>query len=244
MVISSRQNPQVKQAVLLKDKKHRNQLKKYLVEGEKSVYTAFMQNKQIDCIFGTEQLIAPYVGKVENLVCVTQDIANYISDSVTPQGIVAVVKMDDNRLIAPLSNCVLLDNLQDPGNLGTIMRTMAAVGVNDLYLINTVDPYSPKTVRASMTGVFSVNIHQGSYEEVLPLLKDVKIITADLNGQNLFGFEAPKRYCLCIGNEAHGLSDEIKQVADQVVTIPMTENMESLNAGVATSIILYQLQFR
>lgn len=244
MVISSRHNGQVKNAALLKDKKHRNKQGLYLIEGEKSVRTAIEQGKQIVTVFGTEESLASYQDSLDNLVCVTQDIINYISDSVTPQGIVAVAKMDDNRLIAPLSNCVLLDGLQDPGNLGTIFRTCAAAGISDVYLINCADPYSPKTVRSSMTGVFSVNIHQGTHNEILPLLKSVKMVIADLDGQNLFSFTAPDKFCLCIGNEAHGLSDNVKAVADYTVTIPMTDKMESLNAGVAASIILYQLQFR
>lgn len=244
MVISSRHNPRVREVALLKDKKHRERTGLYLVEGEKSVREAFAYQREVVTVLGVEDLVKDYLSTGAEVIPVTKEIANYVSDSVTPQGIVAVVKMGENRLIAPHLSSVLLDGVQDPGNLGTIIRTCAAAGIKDIYLADTADPYSPKTVRASMSGIFSVNLHRGKREDILKILSDEVIICADMNGQDIFTYTPPKKYCLAVGSEAHGLSDAVRKAASVTVKIPMESCMESLNAGVAASIILYQLKIR
>ena len=112
------------------------------------------------------------------------------------------------------NSCVLLDNVQDPGNLGTIIRTANAAGYKDVYLINCVDPYSPKAVRASMSGIFFVNIYIGSREEALDALGGVKLVCADMDGESVFLFNPPDKFCLCIGNEGNGISDEVMRAAE------------------------------
>ena len=243
MEISSRKNPEIKNISLLKDKKHRDNCGLYLIEGEKLVKEAVKFGVSIVKIVGTSLAVLPYKNLGFDVLEVTKDIADYLSDQVTPQGILAIAKKPDNRLIAPLFNSILLDTVQDPGNVGTIIRTAVAVGIKDIYMVNCADAYSPKTVRASMSGIFNVNIHTGTYLEVLSALKDTPIICGDLNGENVFTFTPPKKFCLAIGSEGQGLSSEVKKSATKTVKIPMSDKMESLNAGVSCSILLYQLTF-
>lgn len=243
MEIQSRKNPEIVKIVSLKDKKHRDELGLYLVEGEKSVKEALKYGAEVVSVIGTEEALKNYAPGEYKVITVTKQIADYCSDSVTPQGVLAVVKKPENRLIAPLSNAVLLDNVQDPGNVGTIIRTMTAVGVKDVYTVRCADPFSPKAVRASMSGIFSVNVHDGDYNEVLKALDGVTIISGDMNGENVFDYKPVGKFCLAIGSEGKGLSDAVKNASGAVVKIPMTSRMESLNAGVSASILLYQLTF-
>ncbi len=243
MEISSRKNQEVQEIVRLRDKKYRDKTCLYLIEGEKSVREAISANVDIVKIVGTEELLSSYADCKIPLVFVTAEIADYMCDAVTPQGIVAVAKKPDNRLIAPLCNSILLDNVQDPGNVGTIIRTAVALGIKDIYLISSADPYSPKTVRASMSGIFNVEIHTGSYQEVLECLNGVPILSGDMHGEDVFYYKPPKKFCLAIGSEGKGLSDVVRKASSVAVKIPMSDKMESLNAGVSASILLYQLTF-
>ncbi len=243
MEISSRKNPEIKKIASLKEKKYRDQYMEYLIEGEKSVKEAIKYGVEILKIVGTEDLVSPYYGSGIEVITVTEQVADFVSDSVSPQGIVAVAKKPDNRLIAPLYNSILLDNVQDPGNLGTVIRTAVALGISEIYTVSCADPYSPKAVRASMSGIFNVTIRSGSYEEVLNSLNSVPILSGDMNGEDVFSYRPPKKFCLAIGNEGNGLSDEVKSASYATVKIPMSDKMESLNAGVSASILLYQLTF-
>ncbi len=243
MEISSRKNAEIVKLVSLKDKKYRDELGLYLVEGEKSVKEAVKFGADIDLIVGTLDKVQNYLNGDFKVITVTKQIADYCSDSVTPQGIVAVVKKPENRLIAPLSNSVLLDNVQDPGNVGTVIRTMVALGIKDVYTISCADPYSPKAVRASMSGIFNVNVHDGSYDEVFNCLKGVTVISGDMKGESVFTYKPPERFCLSIGSEGRGLSKKVREFSNAFVKIPMSDKMESLNAGVSASILLYQLTF-
>ena len=136
----------------------------------------------------------------------------------------------------------MLDCLQDPGNLGTVIRTANAAGYGEIYLINCTDAYSPKAVRASMGGIFRVSVYSGSREEVLENLKDIPLICADMDGENIFEFTPPKKFCLCIGNEGGGISAEVSSRAAYTVKIPMRETCESLNAAVSAGIAMYALK--
>lgn len=243
MEISSRKNPEIKKIYSLRDKKYRDEAGLYLIEGDKSVKEAIKYGAEIVKIVGTEEKLSPYFNGGYDLLTVKKDIADYVSESKTPQGIVAVAKKPENKLTAPLFNAVLLDGVQDPGNVGTIIRTAVALGVKDIYTVSCADPYAPKTVRASMSGIFNVEIHDGSYDEVLSCLKSIPILSGDMSGENVFTYHPPERFCLAIGSEGNGLSSEVKKASRQTVKIPMSDKMESLNAGVSASILLYQLSF-
>lgn len=239
MVITSKSNPLIKEISKLSDKKYRRLSGRYIVEGIKSVRECIAAGSKIlniICVEGLE-------GEFENAVTVSRAVFESLSSEVTPQGVLAVVEMPQNGLKAPESSCILLDCLQDPGNLGTVIRTANAAGYNEIYLINCTDPYSPKAVRASMSGIFFVKVYQGTREEILDTLSNVPLICADMDGEDIFSFNPPEKFCLCIGNEGNGISDEIMEKAQFKVKIPMRETCESLNAAVSAGIAMYQLKY-
>ena len=237
MVITSKSNPIIKTVSQLSEKKFRKQLGLYIVEGIKPVKECIAAGCEVQRIICTEQNVQLF----ENATVVSDSVFKSISSEKTPQGAIAVVKIPENKLEAPKGNCLLLDCLQDPGNLGTVIRTANAAGYENIYLINCTDPYSPKAVRASMSGIFFVKLYSGAREEILEVLKDVPVICADMDGENIFCFNPPKKFCLCVGNEGGGISKEIFGIANYTVKIPMRETCESLNAAVSAGIAMYTL---
>lgn len=238
-MIVSRQNNLIKHLKALSSKKERSLFKSYLVEGEKSVADAIRLKADIAVILATPDKADLFEGKGYKVEQAEKSVVDCCCDAVTPQGVVAEVAIppETDEIVG---NCVLLDGVSDPGNVGTVIRTCAAVGVKDVILVGCCDAYSPKCVRASMSGIFSVNVHETTAEKALSLVKDKTILTADMGGENVFDTVCDD-FCLIIGNEAHGVSELFKSSANKIVAIPMRAEMESLNAGVSCSIILYQL---
>lgn len=239
MVITSKYNPLIKEIAKLSDKKYRKICGKYVVEGIKPVrecISAGCTILNIICVEGLES-------EFENAVIVSRAVFESVSSEVTPQGVLAVVELPSNKLKVPQDSCILLDRLQDPGNLGTVIRTANAAGYSEMYLINCTDPYSPKAVRASMSGIFFVKVYQGTNEEILGVLKGIPLICADMDGEDIFSFNSPEKFCLCIGNEGNGMSQEIMKRARFKVSIPMRETCESLNAAVSAGIVMYHLKY-
>ena len=154
MIINSKSNPTIKEIIKLYDKKYRQQYGKYLVEGTKPVDECLAYGHGAELIVCTEQLAAKY----DSPIVVSETLFSAISAEKTPQGVIAVVKLPDFKPKKPDGRCLLLDRIRDPGNLGTIIRTANAAGYSQLYLINCADPFSPKVVRASMSGIFFVKI--------------------------------------------------------------------------------------
>ena len=175
------------------------------------------------------------------IIEVTDEVFSFISDEKTPQGALCVIKIpNQNTLIKPKNNAVILEGIQDPGNMGTIIRSALAFGFTDLYLVNCVDCYSPKVVRSSMSSIYKVNLYKGSLEEILSVLDGYQIIVCDMNGQDSKTFTPSKNYAICVGNEGNGISQELFNKSDSVVAIKMNEFSESLNVSVALSIVMYQ----
>ncbi|MDE6585102.1 MAG: RNA methyltransferase [Clostridia bacterium] len=240
MVITSKSNPLIKEIIKLSDKKYRREYGAYLVEGIKPVNECIAAGCQIQKIICSEELADKYEGSV----IVSRSVFESISAEKTPQGVIAVVELPSYNLQPPQGSCLLLDCLQDPGNLGTIIRTANAAGYKEVYLINCVDAYSPKAVRASMSGIFFIKLYQGSREQIMSVLNGLPLICADMNGEDIFAFNPPEKYCLCIGNEGGGISDEILAKSNYRVKIPMQSTCESLNAAVSAGIAMYQLKYK
>lgn len=240
MVIVSKNNPLVKELSSLKEKKFREKNGTFLVEGEKMVRECAASELHIRRIIVRENDTGePYDFPT---VILGEDAFRAICDEKTPQGIAAEVEIPTFELHAPEKSCIVLDGVADPANVGAIIRTAVASGYTEVYCINCADPYSPKCVRASMSGVFFAKIMRGSREEVLAALKDTALIAADMNGENVFTFAPPEKFALCIGNEGSGLSGEIFSRAAHTVKIPMGTHTESLNAAVSAGILMYQLK--
>jgi TrmH family RNA methyltransferase len=242
MLINSRSNQYIKKIRSLKDKKFRDEFNLYLVEGVKLVREVLSLSLPIESIIATEDGFNKLAVAVnENLVTkVTESVFESISNEVTPQGVLAVVKKQISEKIDNGAS-VFLDGVADPGNVGAIIRTAAASGYKNVYLAHgSADAYSPKSVRASMGGIFKVNIIEGEREQLIKKIKE-PIVVADMLGKNLFEFEKGE-YCLVIGNEGNGVSEQLKKIAQHIVSIPMQNGMESLNASVSAGILMYALK--
>lgn len=238
MVISSKSNPIIKKISSLAEKKYRREYGLFIVESVKAVDECVSSGMEIEEIICTQNLAERY----SNPIVVTDELFERISTEKSPQGVLAAVKLPQKELKTPQGSCLLLDRLQDPGNLGTIIRTANAAGYTDIYLVNCADAYSPKAIRASMGGVFYVNIFECDYAGAFKVLAGVPLVCADMAGENIFDFDAPEKFCLCIGNEGNGVSGEVEERAAYTVKIPMRDTCESLNAGVSAAIAMYVLK--
>lgn len=240
MIILSRQNPLVKELASLKEKKGRRRTGTFLVEGHKMVREAVTSGMDVVRLILRED----YAGETYSLpaVLLGRDAFAAVCDEKTPQGIAAEVAIPLRSAQSPQGRCLLLDGLQDPANVGAIIRTAVAAGYEDVYLAGCADPFSPKSVRASMSGVFFARIMQGTQEEILRSIAGMPVIAADMGGEDVFSYVAPEKFCLAVGSEGSGLSALVRGRADVTVRIPMDARTESLNAAVSAGILMYALR--
>ena len=239
-MITSRQNGLVKKIRALRDKKYRDEYSEYVVEGAKSVREAATCGEKIELIAATvkgAELVRDLTFSTEIL---SDDVFKSVSEEISPQGVLAIVKKPVIIVSEFAEKCILLDGVSDPANVGAIIRSAAAFGYNTVLIADGADAYSNKAVRASMGGIFRVKVLFGTRTEMLAKIK-VPLIVADMNGQALNAAQVPQKHCIVIGNEAHGVSDELKSLAETSIAIPMQNGMESLNAAVSAGIIMYAL---
>lgn len=238
MQITSKSNPKIKELFKLNaDRKYREDAGLFVAEGIKPVAEGIKAGvvREIFC--------TPEHGeRFPEATVLSENVFSYVSSEKTPQGVMATVQIPATKPVKPQNSCLLLDRIQDPGNLGTIIRTANAAGFNEIYLINCTDPFSPKCVRASMSGIYFVKLYCGNAQETLSVLNGVPLVCGALEGENIFKFNPPEKFCLCIGNEGNGLSREILNTAEYKINIPMKETCESLNAAVSAGIAMYLLK--
>lgn len=243
MLLTSKSNPLIKETAALKEKKGRKELGLFLVEGRKMAKECAESDFEIERVFVAESYQEELIFSEDKIVRVSDDVFRFLSDEKTPQGILCRVKIPQRELCAPSGKCLLLDGVADPGNVGAILRTANAAGYEEAYLTNDcADAYSPKSVRASMSGIFFTKIYRAERREILSCLKDFPLLVADMGGENVFSFQPPKHFALAIGNEANGISDEVAKQAAYTIKIPMKQTQESLNAAVSAGILMYVLQ--
>ena len=252
-IITSKDNETVKNIKKLKDRKYRDLNNEFIIEGIKLVKEAISENFMIKKIVICEECLENAIIDEKTLyeiakyecIYVTKKIFESISDVTHPQGILAVVEKNNKKPINYKEDIVLvLDALQDPGNLGTILRTIDSANLSQIIVSKeTVDAYNPKVVRSTMGAIFRVNIVQtDNLKETLKEFKKhkYKIMSTSLGAtKSIYDIDYNKKV-LVIGNEANGVSKEILDFADEKVIIPMLGKTESLNASVATSIIVYE----
>ena len=244
MILTSKNNPLIKETASLKDKKGRTQTGLFLVEGVKMLREGLQSELEIERVFLSEEYADELPVDESKIVRVSQDVFHFLSDEKTPQGVLCRVKIPQTALAAPTAPCLILDGVADPGNMGAIIRTANAAGYKEIYLVDgCVDAYAPKSVRASMSGVFFTKLYAGSREEILSAVQGVPVIVADMQGESVFHFSAPEKFALVIGNEANGVSAEMRKAAKYTVKIPMEQTQESLNAAVSAGILMYVLKY-
>lgn len=241
MVITSRNNPLVRRVFSLREKKFRREAGEYVAEGIKSVREAAASGAHIRLLVRAERVPAQDIAADGELV-VSDGVFEKLSEEVSPQGVLAVIETPDCTPAPPRSLALLLDGVSDPGNMGTVLRTADAAGYTDVYLRGCTDPFAPKSVRASMGGIFRVRLHIGGDEALRAALAGVPLVCADMGGENAFRFTPPARFCLVVGNEANGVTEEVRAACAHTVRVPMRSVCESLNAGVSAGILMYLLR--
>ncbi len=239
-MITSRQNGLVKRIRALRDKKYRDESGEFVVEGVKSVREAVSRGFTADCVVATVKGAALVSDLNFEPEILSDDVFISVSEEVSPQGVLAIVKKPTISADTVTEKCVFLDGVGDPANVGAIIRSAAAFGYNTVIIADGADAYSNKAVRASMGGIFRVRVIAGTRAETLEKVK-VPLILADMKGETLGFLKVPEEHCLVIGNEAHGVSEELKSRATLTVSIPMENGMESLNAAVSAGILMYAL---
>ena len=243
MIITSKDNEIIKNIKKLHDKKYR--IDSYIVEGIKMVKEAISENQLIELIAIREDFEINFDTINIKIITVSSKVFDDISDVKTPQGILAVIKKKPNKQIETNTDYILaLDSLQDPGNMGTIIRTADSANINQIIINKTpVDPYSPKVIRSTMGAIYRMNIIEvENLESTLKELqsKSFKVITTDLKAEKSIYDINYNRTIVVIGNEANGVSQEVLEIADERVIIPMLGKTESLNASIAASIMIYE----
>jgi TrmH family RNA methyltransferase len=248
-IITSLDNPMIKEARSLNDKKFRKFYGKFLVDGEKLVNEVVCGALEVEKIFVDASRLSDFGYILERfegkVVPVTTKVLNSLSENVTPQGIIAEVFMKETGAFSPLAYepILILDRIQDPGNLGTIIRTAAATGFKNIVLIDTADAYSPKVVRSSSGGIFYLDIFRMTEAEIISFCerKQIELLVADMDGENIFKTSVNlQNFALVIGNEGQGVSETFKRLGRRI-SLPMKSQMESLNAGVSASVLMYTL---
>lgn len=255
--ITSMKNPMIKEIKSLYRKKERMKSKSFIIEGIKIIEEAIDHSYPIKNIIYTDKLMDTKGGPEfyqtirdrEELIYVGNNIFKEISDTENPQGVLAIAKFqfEDLDKLKDKENpaLIFLDRLQDPGNMGTIIRTADAFNFDGLIITDgSVDPYNPKVVRATMGSIFRLPIYY--IEDSLRGLNKLKenrlrIFSTSLEGSlPIYDIDYTDGFILVIGNESTGVSDEIFSLSDRLIRIPMPGKAESLNAGVAASIIMYE----
>ena len=253
-VISSKENEFIKHIKKLKDKKYRDINKEFIIEGIKLIKEAIEEKAEIKQIVicdncqNTDIIPKELMYEIAKYECVyvTENIFKTISDVNTPQGILAIIGRTSTEAEIDYTQDIIvaLDDIQDPGNLGTILRTVDSIGLNQILVSKgTADSYNPKVVRSTMGAIFRVKIIE--CEDLEKTLKEVKkhkfelVITSLQTENSIYDVDYNKKV-IVIGNEANGVEQKIQDMADVKVKIPMMGKTESLNASVATGIVLYE----
>jgi TrmH family RNA methyltransferase len=236
-------------------KKYRKAENKFIVEGRKSVLEGVNSKYECEMIFLTNKFAEEHEDAISELAKVKKKIVSLkqkefqkLSDTKTPQGIAAVFIKPELEFSLDLFSdekiIVMLDNISDPGNLGTIIRNCDWFGIKNILLSeNIVDYTNPKVIRSSMGSIFHVNIYEEIKQESLLKLRESRfeILCADMEGENIFTYTSEKKKILVLSSEAHGPSKEIEKESDKKICIPKIGRAESLNVASASAVLLAQL---
>lgn len=247
--ITSKDNPKLKAVrALVRSKKDRQEASAFVMEGVRALSAladgtgvAAYRLKEVWVSLGSPELAKDFNVPV---YAVAHDVMEQLSDCQTSQGILGVVEYIPEPLVInpEKGNYLLVDNLMDPGNLGTLIRSAVAFGFDGIFLHgDTVEVFNPKTVRATM-GALPFSKHWKTGDEIFQTLEELGydlISTAIHGGENLHGMKFGPKNVLVIGNEAHGVSESVQKRATRKLSIPMSGNVESLNAAVAGSVGMF-----
>lgn len=237
MYIQSDKNKIIKEINSLKARKNRERLRLFVLEGERLVQEAGDSLRYVVVSEG-------YKGNIKYDYIVSHSLFRKISDTVNPQGVLAVCSIKENKFENNVKDplYILLENIQDPGNMGTIIRTADAAGADGVFLSKgCVDVYNPKVVRSAMGSIFHLPVYTDV--DLCRLLSEINVVSiaAHLKGAKTpYDINMQTGAAIIIGNEGNGISSELAQRADHLVKIPMPGKAESMNAGIAAAIMIYE----
>ena len=253
MLITSKENELIKHIKKLKDKKYRDENNEFIIEGIKMISEALQEDINIKHILVCDDCNSNcqipndlmYEIAKHNMVRVSEKVFKTITDVTNPQGILAVVEKNKSSEIDYKEDFfVILDDIQDPGNIGTILRTADSINLKQIIVSSkTADAFNPKVVRSTMGAIFRVNVIV--MEDLTKIVRElkkhkIKVYATDLGTEKSIYDVTYKKSAIIIGNESKGVSEKLLNIADERIKIPMTGKTESLNAGVATGIIMYE----
>jgi|TARA_B110000046_G_scaffold25817_1_gene25540 TrmH family RNA methyltransferase len=225
----------------LSQKKYRQKHKLFAVEGVKVVHEFLNSSFELDILFSTETSFS----HLNNYIEISEQELNKISTLKTPNKVLALFKIPEQQRVAPAGLIIALDTINDPGNLGAIIRLCDWFGVEQLVCSKeTVDCYNTKVIQASMGSLTRIVIHYTDLKEYFEGLS-IPIFIADMEGENIYNTELPSSAVLVMGNEANGVSDSIRNIVDAKISIPRFGNYqqtESLNVATATAILLSEFK--
>ena len=252
--ISSKDNEKVKYTKSLLKSKNRQKESKYIIEGYRILTLAIECNADLDYVFINETFEEKEEHKnfLNNIKVfkTTNKIFKELVDTENTQGILGVIRFKEKKIEHNINQedkfVLILDRIQDPGNMGTIIRTADAAGVDAIIALKgCVDIYNPKVIRSTMGSIFDMNIIHCTQEECLQELKsnNFKIVSSYLNTDNYYHeTKYHDRTALVIGNEANGVNNDLIEASDILVKIPIYGNAESLNAAISSAILMYEIK--
>ena len=248
-IISSTKNEKIKELAKLQTAKGRKKAGMYLLEGEHLVEEAIKEKALIELIVVSSNRMEDYQYLLEqtevNVLVVSQEVFQKLSMTEKTQGILAAVKIE-NQAEPPCSGrIIVLDAVQDPGNLGTIVRTADAAGFDAVVLgTGTVDLYNDKVIRSMQGSHFHIPVFQADLREYLPVLKkqgvEVAVTALHRDSKDYSILQGKSDVAIVVGNEGQGVSSVVIELADAVVTIPMFGKAESLNVAIASALLMYK----
>lgn len=218
-----------------------------ILDGIKLVTDAINSGIEINTLFILSELASKYAYLEQyalETIEVSQNVLSKLSYTNTPQGIMAQIKLNRCVISRPNGNCIILDHIQDPGNVGTIIRSALAANYTDVVCIDCASFKSDKVVRSSAGAILNIRVVSTTTEEFCVAFDSWKLpmYCADMDGKNIYDFRPANQYCIVVGNEGQGVSNSVRSLATDTISIPMNKRIESLNAGVSASIIMYMLK--
>ena len=257
--IKSKDNDKVKYTKALLKPKGRNKEKKFIIEGFRILTLALECDAKLEYVFINEvfekkQEHKEFLDLLESKNIKIYKTSNKIFldmvDTENTQGILGVLKYKERNLVDNINNddkfVLILDRIQDPGNMGTIIRTADSAGVDAIILLKgCVDIYNPKVIRSTMGSIFDMNIINATQDEAVEFLKKngFNIVSSYLHTDNYYHqTEYGDKVALVIGNEANGINDDLISVSDKLVKIPIYGKAESLNAAISSAILMYEIK--
>ncbi len=249
-MITSSQNSKIKLVrALLGRAKERREANAFVVEGVRLVGEAETRDWMFQFVLYDNSLnqrgkliVERFLSRGIDIEEVSENVMKSLSDTETPQGILGVLQASSLPISSPLNFVIIADQIRDPGNLGTLLRSAVATGVQAVLLSpETTDAFAPKVLRSGMGAHFRLPIRSMTWEEIKAQTTGLQIYLADMDGQSCWDTDLRQSVAFIVGSEAEGASAEARKLATQKISIPMAGNVESLNAGVAGSVLMFEV---